>query len=105
MEIDQIITVLLKTNMFVGGIMGLLLDNTVPGSLEERGIRLWREQLGVTGVENSVIAAMSVYDLPFGLKRLSKYKFAKYVPFLPYYPEPEQVELGATREYSGSTAL
>ena len=28
---DQIITVLLTTNMFVGGMIAFLLDNTVPG--------------------------------------------------------------------------
>ena len=28
---DQIITVLLSTNMFVGGMIAFLLDNTVPG--------------------------------------------------------------------------
>lgn len=28
---DQIITVLLQTSMFVGGFLGILLDNTIPG--------------------------------------------------------------------------
>lgn len=28
---DQIIGILLKTNMFVGGFIGCLLDNTIPG--------------------------------------------------------------------------
>ena len=30
-EIDQIIVVLLKTSMFVGGFFGFFLDNTIPG--------------------------------------------------------------------------
>lgn len=29
--IDQIIHVLLRTNMFVGGVAGFVLDNTIPG--------------------------------------------------------------------------
>ena len=29
--VDQIITVLLSTSMFVGGTMGFILDNTIPG--------------------------------------------------------------------------
>jgi len=28
---DQIFTVLLSTSMFVGGVVGFILDNTVPG--------------------------------------------------------------------------
>ena len=30
--VDQILTVLLSTNMFVGGLIGAILDNTIPGS-------------------------------------------------------------------------
>lgn len=30
-EVDQILTVLLTTEMFVGGCLAFLLDNTVPG--------------------------------------------------------------------------
>ena len=30
-ELDQVIKVLLGTAMFVGGILGFVLDNTIPG--------------------------------------------------------------------------
>ena len=30
--IDQIISVLLSTSMFVGGLVGFVLDNTIPGN-------------------------------------------------------------------------
>lgn len=30
--LDQIIIVLLETSMFVGGVTGFILDNTVPGN-------------------------------------------------------------------------
>ena len=30
-ELDQILKVLLETSMFVGGFLGFLLDNTIPG--------------------------------------------------------------------------
>ena len=30
-ELDQILTVLLRTSMFVGGTVGFILDNTIPG--------------------------------------------------------------------------
>lgn len=80
-EVDQIITVLLRTNMLIGGITGLILDNTIPGSLEERGMTVWRHD--TEGDQED----LNVYDLPFGLRKLSTYKCAKYIPFLPYYPE------------------
>ena len=30
--VDQILVVLLETNMFVGGVIGLVLDGTIPGT-------------------------------------------------------------------------
>lgn len=96
-KIDQIITVLLRTNMLVGGIAGFVLDNTIPGSREERGLAVWNSEV------TEVSGRAHVYDLPFGLKRLSYYKFAKYVPFLPYYgnKEPAAVELKEARKKPG----
>ena len=78
--IDQILTVLLKTSMAVGGICGLLLDNLIPGTPEERGLVAWRQHpsLDETG-EECQTASIHVYDLPFGLNRLSSFKVAKYL--------------------------
>ncbi|EDO33581.1 predicted protein [Nematostella vectensis] len=84
--IDQIVTVLLKTSMAVGGITGLILDNALPGTPEERGILLWRKIVNEGGDESSQVASFHIYDLPFGLNRLCKFKIAKYLPFVPYYP-------------------
>ena len=41
---DQIITVMLTTSMFIAGTLGFILDNTIPGTLEERGLIAWRAQ-------------------------------------------------------------
>lgn len=32
-EVDQVVTILLTTHMFVGGFLGFFLDNTIPGKL------------------------------------------------------------------------
>ena len=32
---DQVITVLLSTSMFVAGVLGFVLDNTIPGDYEQ----------------------------------------------------------------------
>lgn len=34
--LDQVITILLTTNMFVGGFLGFVLDNTIPGELTKK---------------------------------------------------------------------
>lgn len=83
-EIDQILTVLLSTNMLIGGVTGFILDNTMPGTREERGMTVWNQSTeeGEEGLQ--------IYDLPFGLRKLSTYKCAKYIPFLPYYPDEEK---------------
>lgn len=87
--------------MLVGGIAGFILDNTIPGSREERGMVVWNSEVTEVGDR------AHVYDLPFGLKRLSSYNFAKYVPFLPYYGNEETppVELsGVTKKPRGLPA-
>ena len=82
-EIDQIVSVLFKTSMAVGCIVALILDNTIPGTIEERGLKAWRQHLSDDSNEFQT-ASIKVYDLPFGLNRISNYKVAKYLPFLPY---------------------
>ena len=38
--VDQIFSVLLSTSMFVGGVTGFVLDNTVPGNVSATCLRL-----------------------------------------------------------------
>ena len=85
-EIDQIVTVLLSTSMAVGCIVPLILDNTIPGTIEERGLAGWGENPATDEPvdEKYEVAPIEVYNLPFGLHRLSKFEIAKYMPFLPY---------------------
>ncbi|CAB3983632.1 solute carrier family 23 member 2-like isoform X1 [Paramuricea clavata] len=82
-EVNQIFTVLFGTSMVVGGMVALILDNILPGSDEDRGIIKWRSLM--TEQRKGTMASIHVYDLPFGIT--SKWTFAKYIPFLPYYPE------------------
>jgi nucleobase transporter 1/2 len=37
-DLDQVLTVLLSTAMFVGGVLGFTLDNTVPGMYMTAGM-------------------------------------------------------------------
>ena len=69
--------------MAVGCIVALILDNTIPGTIEERGLNAWRQHLS-DDTDDFQTASIKVYDLPFGLNRISTYKVAQYLPFLSY---------------------
>ncbi|XP_060554543.1 solute carrier family 23 member 2-like, partial [Ruditapes philippinarum] len=84
-EIDRVLTVLLSTAMFVGGFVGCVLDNTVPGSDEERGIKSWRKTYTADVPTGSVSEEDNTYDLPFIMKCLKRQRWAAYIPFLPTF--------------------
>ncbi|RUS74744.1 hypothetical protein EGW08_017495, partial [Elysia chlorotica] len=89
--VDQMATVLCSTSMFIGGLIGFLLDITLPGTLEERGIIKWKrdgaeippksdldpEKLKTTTYTNDYHDP--IYDFPFKLKCL-KSRCCKYNP-------------------------
>nr|XP_058958308.1 solute carrier family 23 member 2-like [Pocillopora verrucosa] len=102
-EIDQILTVLMKTSMAIGCISALILDNTIPGTIEERGLKAWRQHLSDESDDHCQTAPMKVYDLPFGLNCISNYKVAKYLPFLPYNDEEHRKR--SIIERNGDTML
>ncbi|RUS87004.1 hypothetical protein EGW08_005242 [Elysia chlorotica] len=78
-NVDQVLRVLFGTNMFVGGALAFILDNTVPGTTEERGLIAWQgaHAQGETGGD------MSVYDIPLIQTWLNKMPFTKYIPVCP----------------------
>ncbi|XP_054881371.1 solute carrier family 23 member 2-like isoform X2 [Poeciliopsis prolifica] len=81
-EFDQMLQVLLTTSMFVGGFFGFVLDNTVPGSKQERGILAWNKAHEDDSCET--LETGEVYNLPFGLTSyLSSFSWLRYVPFCP----------------------
>ena len=92
MEIDQIITVVLKTNMAVGCIFALILDNALPGTPEERGVDRWQKlEDDAVGEQEKSTVSLHVYD-PISPKLWMNKKWLKYIPFLPYYPNERSAE-------------
>ncbi|XP_017162354.1 solute carrier family 23 member 2 isoform X1 [Poecilia reticulata] len=81
-EVDQVLNVLLTTAMFVGGCVAFILDNTIPGSLEERGIRKLNRG---TGLSTAELEGMSSYDLPFGMAFFRRHAVFKYIPISPVF--------------------
>ncbi|XP_048746232.2 solute carrier family 23 member 2-like isoform X2 [Ostrea edulis] len=82
-EADQVLSVLLSTSMFVGGVIGFILDNTVPGSREERGILKWKQVSSTRSDDKR--KRHRVYELPFVTDFLYRHKAFHYIPFLPSF--------------------
>ncbi|XP_039716797.1 solute carrier family 23 member 1-like isoform X2 [Pteropus medius] len=89
LQLDQIIQVLLTTGMFVGGFLGFLLDNTIPGSLEERGLLAWIQ----IQESEELTKALEVYGLPCGIG--TKFCTSSCVQWLPFWPRLEHDGKGA----------
>jgi len=85
-QLNQIIKVLLSTHMFVGGFLGFFLDNTIPGTREERGLLAWEAQHGEDH-EDYQDRVNRTYDIPFGMDWLRGQAWAQYIPFLPTFQE------------------
>ncbi|XP_069484879.1 solute carrier family 23 member 1-like [Ambystoma mexicanum] len=86
LQLDQVLQVLLTTGMFVGGFFGFLLDNTVPGTLEERGILAWKEAHGVES--DDVLETEEVYNLPFGIGTM--FCTSSWFRYIPFCPKPKR---------------
>nr|XP_008507753.1 PREDICTED: solute carrier family 23 member 1-like [Equus przewalskii] len=84
LQLDQVFQVLLTTSMFVGGFLGFLLDNTIPGSPEERGLLTWN-QIHEESEETAKVS--EVYGLPCGIG--TKFCTSSYTRYLPFWPRPE----------------
>ncbi|XP_044636083.1 solute carrier family 23 member 1-like isoform X2 [Equus asinus] len=89
LQLDQVFQVLLTTSMFVGGFLGFLLDNTIPGSPEERGLLTWN-QIHKESEETAKVS--EVYGLPCGIG--TKFCTSSYTRYLPFCPRPEHHEKG-----------
>ncbi|XP_070581577.1 solute carrier family 23 member 2-like [Ptychodera flava] len=85
-EADQVLDIILKTGMLVGGFLGFVLDNTVPGTAKERGLLSWREY----GKQLSEEKPMKSYDLPFGMSRLRKWRWTRYIPICPTFMKKQE---------------
>ncbi|KAK3102650.1 hypothetical protein FSP39_012854 [Pinctada imbricata] len=87
-DLDVILKGLLGNPNFTGGVLACFLDNTIPGTKDERGITAWQSSDSVDESEEAdkdigYEEGLDIYDvwLPKGIK---KWKGWKYVPFMPY---------------------
>jgi len=80
--IDNILTVILSSSMFLAMLLGFVLDNTIPGTDEERGLVKWQE-MHIQADDLSNVERLRCYDLPFITPFLKRQKWARYIPCLP----------------------
>ncbi|XP_068554251.1 solute carrier family 23 member 1 isoform X2 [Anas acuta] len=81
-ELDQILTVLLTTEMFVGGSLAFILDNTIPGTREERGLVQWKAG---AHADSTSSASLRSYDFPFGMGAVRRCRWLRHVPICPLF--------------------
>ena len=70
--------------MFVSGFLGFFLDNTIPGTDEERGVTLWTSQHANASSQESE-QLTNCYDIPILGKCFKKFSWSKYLPFSPTF--------------------
>ncbi|XP_058272293.1 solute carrier family 23 member 1 isoform X2 [Hemibagrus wyckioides] len=80
-ELDQILTVLLTTEMFVGGFIAFVLDNTIPGTKKERGLTDWKAEVSteIGGVNSDT------YNFPVGMGMVRRLDCLRYLPICPTF--------------------
>ena len=88
---DQLIHVLLSTGMFVGGLIGVILDNTVPGTDDERGInKLLKFRADEQSKDELTVdeSTHSCYELPTKFNDFFKrHPWMKSLPISPTFVE------------------
>ncbi|KAG8439165.1 hypothetical protein GDO86_005399 [Hymenochirus boettgeri] len=81
-ELDQILTVLLTTEMFVGGCIAFFLDNTMPGTQEERGLVYWKQGLNAN---SQMSQELKSYNFPFGMSLINNIPCFTRLPICPVF--------------------
>ncbi|XP_072051815.1 solute carrier family 23 member 1-like [Amphiura filiformis] len=81
-ELDSILTICFVNDVFVGGMIGFFLDNTIPGTLEERGMLKWLE---AADENDPTLSSIKGYDLPFGMNYIRRSTLWRYLPFSPTF--------------------
>uniref|UniRef100_A0A8C5QB33 Solute carrier family 23 member 1 n=1 Tax=Leptobrachium leishanense TaxID=445787 RepID=A0A8C5QB33_9ANUR len=81
-EMDQILTVLLTTEMFVGGCIAFFFDNTLPGTQEERGLLKWKQG---TDMNTQTSEDLRSYDFPCGMEMIKYIHCFRNIPICPLF--------------------
>lgn len=89
---DEILKILLGNPNMFGGVLACILDNSVPGTIEERGIATWQNVEDPKAAKKVYLEGYNIYE-PWLPKRIREANFLKYIPFL---PNPEETDMPRT---------
>ncbi|XP_059164789.1 solute carrier family 23 member 1-like [Physella acuta] len=81
-DADRIIYVIFGTPMFIGGVLALVLDNTVPGTRESRGMTTWTSHADL-GSSLSSADVEQVFSWSWYPRLLKVAPFLPRIPFMP----------------------
>ncbi|KAH8307696.1 hypothetical protein KR044_009511, partial [Drosophila immigrans] len=87
--VDSTLTVLLGTTILVGGFLGCVLDNIIPGTPKERGLIEWANEMPL-GDDNINEGTATDYDFPYGMTAIRSWKWTYHVPFMPTFKLKKQ---------------
>ncbi|KAL4222895.1 hypothetical protein ACF0H5_018935 [Mactra antiquata] len=95
---DKIMAMFLGNPNFIGTVLAFILDNTVSGTDEERGIAAWQVTEDDENVEVDRDKYNEGYDVYFPIlpDKLLSSKIMKYIPFMPYRRVNDQSENSTT---------
>lgn len=93
-DADRILGIMLSNPVFVGGVLACFLDNTVPGTLEERGLARRPKKPGRTSEEqpedrdtamdaDEFEEGLEVYDIPWIPDRIKNSPIARFIRIFP----------------------
>lgn len=89
-QVNYVLNTLLSLHMVVAFLVAVILDNTVPGSRQERGVYVWSEP----GAARREPAVTKDYELPFRVGRI--FRWVKWVGiwegFFCWYSSPSHCQ-------------
>ncbi|XP_033757145.1 LOW QUALITY PROTEIN: solute carrier family 23 member 1-like [Pecten maximus] len=86
-EADDVITMILGNPNLAGGVLACFLDNTIPGTREERGIAAWETPDDTTANAPTGLDYNEGYEV-YNPILFDKYRNSKVLRFLPFMPNP-----------------
>ncbi|XP_069139247.1 solute carrier family 23 member 1-like [Argopecten irradians] len=98
-EADDVLTMILGNPNLAGGVLACFLDNTIPGSKEERGIAAWEAPSDISGGSPTSQDYSEGYEV-YNPILYNKYRNSKILRFLPFMPNPSLKENEKPRSLS-----
>ncbi|XP_025095626.1 solute carrier family 23 member 2-like [Pomacea canaliculata] len=84
-SVDQVVGVVLGTPMLLGGLTALILDNTVSGTKEERGLLKWKQIENVDTGEAKTCSGVTTEET-YSFPCFSRRSLPRWITALPFLP-------------------